>query len=132
MCTSVNSRTKNSLYQVVVSTEKRLLLVAEHLKSTRISVDQFVHDVTQSHIALLDALSSIRGVQSLLQRSEHPGPASKLEAVAQKIDQALETLRTLDALYHKGLVFYGPRVPQSQVSKRNVGLEASQVKPKKK
>lgn len=80
--------------------------------STRLSFDDFIKDVTDAHIGLLDASKSLKSVSNLLQRSGHESTAQRLEQVQKDLDFALETMRKLDALYHTGKLQHGPRTPQ--------------------
>jgi len=107
---------------------KRILGVATHLVNSRISFDEFIRDVTDAHIGLLKATEDLKSVKDLLVRSGHESPAQRLEMVQKDLDFALETMRTLDALYHTGKLRYGPRAPQVPHPKQTA-QEASQEKP---
>lgn len=108
---------------------KRILRVAVNLTNSHISFDDFIEDVTHSHIGLLKATDDLKSVISLLARSGHPEPAERLEVVQKDIDFALETMRTLDALYSRGKLRAGPRAPQVHRFKPAEDMEAAQEKP---
>jgi hypothetical protein len=108
---------------------KRILRVANHLANSHISFDDFIEDVTHSHIGLLKATEDLKSVMDLLIRSGHQEPAERLEVVQKDIDFALETMRTLDALHSKGKLRAGPRAPQVKPFKPLADMEASQEKP---
>lgn len=106
----------------------RILGVASHLVNTRISFDEFIRDVTESHIGLLKATEDLKSVQDLLIRSGHEEPVQRLVQVQKDLDFALETMRVLDALYSTGKLRYGPRAPQT-APKQTAQMEAYQDRP---
>lgn len=107
---------------------QRILGVATHIADSRISFDDFVKDVTSAHIGLLQGTKDLEAVRDLLIRSGHESPARRLEEVQKDLNFALETFRTLDALYHTGKLRYGPRLPKI-VKQTARGMQTSQEKP---
>lgn len=108
---------------------KRLLGVATHVADSRISFDDFIKDVTDAHIGLLETNKDLESVKDLLLRSGHENPAHRLELVQKDLNFALDIFRTLDALYHTGKLRYGPRAPQARQMKKTQGLALSQERP---
>ena len=91
---------------------QRIVRVAARLADTRVSFDEFVQDVTDTHLQMLEARKSLESVKDLLLRSGHESSANRLTEVQEGIDASLDVLRKLDNMYHSGKLRYGPRAPK--------------------
>ena len=87
----------------------RLLRVALKLADSKPNIDEFVHDIVDAHIGLLNASEDLESVMHLLERSGSQSSLNKLDNVKQKLDAALDVMRSLDHLYSSGNLFFGRR-----------------------
>lgn len=109
----------------------RLLQSAEIIADYKIDVDSLVEDTKDAHLGLLEAKENVEALVSLMQRSKKQGPVERLTKVKERIEEALDVLRRLDALYHSGRVSFGNRTPQVRHTKKTHSLQRSQERPDK-
>ena len=100
-----------------------------HLAGTRIQFDEFIADVADAHIELLNASKGLDSLRDLLLRSGHKNPAQRIEKIRAQIEDTLSVLRVLDHMYQSGNLRYGPRAPQVDHRRTTHGLESFQEKP---
>jgi len=109
----------------------RLLQSANVIADYKIDIDSFVEDTKDSHLGLLEAKENVEALVSLMQRSKQQGPVERLTKVKERIEEALDVLRRLDALYHSGKIGFGNRTPQVRHTKQTHSLQKSQERPDK-
>lgn len=87
----------------------RILRVVSKLADSKPNVDEFVQDVVDAHIGLLNASEDLESVIKLLERSGSQSSKEKLDNVKQKLDDALSVMRRLDHLHSSGRLSFGRR-----------------------
>ena len=113
---------------------QRLLLIASRLErvaDTRISFDDFVSDLTETHDDLAEAINSAEVVRDTLTRSGYGELANRISKVIKRIQSVSDVMDTLRKMHSQGKLRYGPRVPPSVWERRTVREESPLVNQEK-
>lgn len=90
------------------------------MADTKISFDEFVQDLIDSHDRLGEALENAESVQATLSRSGYNELANRIGKCVERIQAVSEVLDTLRKMHAQGKLRYGPRLPPSVWERRTV------------